>query len=800
MDHIDRHPSSFFPHIEVPYICDHLPACTGAEFVSWAGLRDWRLRTENQSLEQFAAQLQARLYFGLLSAFVGEDIPRGKILRQSTIDPKLQVLGSLKVQDQLRAWEERFREHRDKKLTEVSNVLFLAYEVMNRFVLAYLLEHDQRKVKDQRDEASERNLFTETSYAVIFAIDVLIDMLEATLNTFPYRLGIKDGRRCCLVGNVSAFRDPIAVTGRCKSLAWRLQPTSTEWYCLLSLPPVGQRLDHQKYCTEQTCFHHGKKTPTLHREDCEAGASCRYLSPDDDMVQRCILEDKIPLISCTRGQNGHLRIETVEGSLRSEYTAISHVWAGGLGNEVENSLPECQLEYLMSIVEGLPRTRMRSFKEGLGSSWRESADNIAEVVDTLISRWRKPRFLFWIDTLCIPVAKGKPNETEVAVYKSRAIASMAQLYAGAKNVLVLDPELQSIPSSLIQDNKKFLVSFIKSSAWMGRSWTLQEGALAENLFYRLEDRSVQIGELSSRVINLPTVRMLDFDSEKLKKHSYWKYWLPSKFSDVWNGLINRSTGQPKDVPAIFAAMVNLSADEILGVGQQSSEISTGNVEMVQEMQMKAIIRAQAKIPLQIFYQHGFNRNGAWSPQLPGSRLKNTSINEFYGTLQVTEEGLLLKEGAPWDTFALVAEGLPLLDRYILQLQDTAVMYRIHSEPVKQAALKSEPHSSNSLFILSKLCCVDSPMCQGARFSIMQRKEKRITLKFDAALAWAYVPLGEEVDAIDGKCEELLQFWQDTDFEALIDVGKSSCITTLAPLFHDNHRCPTSLHSTANLPW
>jgi hypothetical protein len=140
---------------------------------------------------------------------------------------------------------------------------------------------------------------------------------------------------------------------------------------------------------------------------------------------------------------------------------------------------------------------------------------------------------------------------------------MAPLYAGAKNVLVLDPELQSLPSSLVQDNKKFLAAFIKSSAWMGQSWTLQEGALAENLFYRLKDRSLQPGEFSSRIINLRTLRMLDHDWENLKRLSYLKYRLPSKFSDVWNGLINRSTGQPKDVPAIFAAMVNLSAEEIL---------------------------------------------------------------------------------------------------------------------------------------------------------------------------------------------------------------------------------------------
>ena len=108
----------------------------------------------------------------------------------------------------------------------------------------------------------------------------------------------------------------------------------------------------------------------------------------------------------------------------------------------------------------------------------------------------------------------------------------------------------------------------------------------------------------------------------------------------------------------------------------------------------------------------------------------------------------------WDTFALVVEGLPLLDRYILRLKKTDIMYRIHSEPVEEG-LKFEPRSSSSLFILGKLCWVGSPMFQGARFSIMQREKHVFTLKFDAAVACAYVVTGDEIDVTDGECEELL---------------------------------------------
>jgi hypothetical protein len=36
-----------------------------------------------------------------------------------------------------------------------------------------------------------------------------------------------------------------------------------------------------------------------------------------------------------------------------------------------------------------------------------------------------------------------------------------------------------------------------------------------------------------------------------------------------------------------------------------------------------------------------------------------------------------------------------------------------------------------------------------------KRKTRITLKFDAAVAWAYVVTGDEIDVTDGECEELL---------------------------------------------
>jgi hypothetical protein len=53
---------------------------------------------------------------------------------------------------------------------------------------------------------------------------------------------------------------------------------------------------------------------------------------------------------------------------------------------------------------------------------------------------------------------------------------------------------------------------------------------------------------------------------------------------------------------------------------------------------------------------------------------------------------------------------------------------------------------------------------------------------------------------DGECEELLQFWQDKDFEVLIDVGKSSRSISAAHSSHHKFQYPISLYLTTKLSW
>ncbi|KAL0263037.1 hypothetical protein SLS55_002012 [Diplodia seriata] len=94
--------------------------------------------------------------------------------------------------------------------------------------------------------------------------------------------------------------------------------------------------------------------------------------------------------------------------------------------------------------------------------------------------------LFWMDTLCIPV---KPQDAHL---RTQAINQMASTYAAAVQVLVLDAELQQCTTSVggTGSSASQILARIVCSAWMGRSWTLQEGVLARECVFQFADAAL----------------------------------------------------------------------------------------------------------------------------------------------------------------------------------------------------------------------------------------------------------------------------------------------------------------------
>jgi hypothetical protein len=80
-----------------------------------------------------------------------------------------------------------------------------------------------------------------------------------------------------------------------------------------------------------------------------------------------------------------------------------------------------------------------------------------------------------MDTLCVPV---KENDLEL---RKKTIDDMASIYVGADNVLVLDQGLMAMSGKYNRECN------IIGSAWMCRSWTLQEGILSPNCIVQFAD-------------------------------------------------------------------------------------------------------------------------------------------------------------------------------------------------------------------------------------------------------------------------------------------------------------------------
>lgn len=207
--------------------------------------------------------------------------------------------------------------------------------------------------------------------------------------------------------------------------------------------------------------------------------SCRgsdILGVDQRKLNEYIVDDAIPLISCSGDSRGQVKMEVKKGTLASEYVAISHVWSGGLGHPDDNVLPTCQIRRLMRCVDNLPLfppTDSDSDSDfdianKVVSKLRPVRQKAHNLSRRMPGRSRKRTVTFWLDTLCVPTA------TPLLDYRKMAINSMARIYAGASKVLVLDPELQKMYFRYLSSDTTSLLAFIRCSPWIDRSWTLQE--------------------------------------------------------------------------------------------------------------------------------------------------------------------------------------------------------------------------------------------------------------------------------------------------------------------------------------
>jgi hypothetical protein len=140
-----------------------------------------------------------------------------------------------------------------------------------------------------------------------------------------------------------------------------------------------------------------------------------------DKAAKLVDEGKIPLVCIKRDSNGRISLKAKEAKHNDKYVAISHVWSDGIGNKIRNGLPRCQLERIYKYISEL--LRMSAGIDNINSLMRQEKNSYFKTK------------LFWIDTLCIPLAED---------LKKSAINTIPTVYARATQVLVLDSEIEQV--------------------------------------------------------------------------------------------------------------------------------------------------------------------------------------------------------------------------------------------------------------------------------------------------------------------------------------------------------------------
>lgn len=264
-------------------------------------------------------------------------------------------------------------------------------------------------------------------------------------------------------GSISALTQRLQESGFCRSEIKFLQGYRISSAYFASRIARFKKGSHAG-CTETKCIAY-QLTSEYHPKHVNAGkcvnVHCSLIEVEIEKISSLLQKGATPIISIRSMQTDSQKVmvEIEDSTHVDQYVAISHVWSDGLGNSDANALYCCRLQRIQDVVNKLGHIT-------------RSSDPIH----------------FWIDTLCIPVHNVQDRRL--------ALSNMARYYSQASCVLVLDVDLMACSTAVSPDE---LLMRISLSTWMRRLWTLQEGALAKQLYFEFNDGIVSLSDLVKAV-------------------------------------------------------------------------------------------------------------------------------------------------------------------------------------------------------------------------------------------------------------------------------------------------------------
>ena len=758
MDHVPYPKNAAVPKIEIPYICGEYADYDNGGFLNYPVRRGWAESAETSqwmdcSVENIMKRTQNWLFFGLLHEILGLEYHKESFLRQNPHADGL-IVDTTTLPECLANWTRSIqRLQRSGTATEgfESDKFFDDLDVI--FVEV-----------DCQCERVDR-LYWESRW-ITLSVKILLQSVQQAASNVDYRLASK-----MYLGRVPPARISLLNTSSktwCSGQATRLcaRFSVIMYNYLAALPRHVVNLDHEQ-CSLDKCIANNVDFATYNTRHVSNRCQCRFSGPDITKVSELISEGSVPLVALAFNLDGSPHFEIIKAEPGIEYTAISHVWVGGLGNFSANELPQCQLERLSNLIKQLNATQVGNLFPGL-RSFTKSIPPLSRLLffrrqvyrppfkrpersssyfhggfSSLLKRHRNrqsQRAIFWMDTLLIPV--GEAN----ASLRNKAIQSMALIYARAKNVLVLDAELQNI--SLQGIPLEQASAHVLSSSWMTRCWTLQEACLSGNWVVQFKDgifdpyvakeRAYSVRQKATKTSTwndeveiiqesiswydeMPGLRLLSVFSKS-------QYSELTNFVNTWNHLMERSTSKAEDLHVIFANMLDLPVSEIL--------------KLSYNQRMKAILSSQSLLPLALLYTSGIKIDDIRNRWVP-LNIGGSYMIESRGELTATAEGLLFTGGYYDHVFVglLVHSSVPRLAKFRvidpLKSETIWVRHRDGTDPNFQV-----PGRVETLYLMDGLdedTHAEKHQGEhlGAQLAVMGREGHLLRLRYECSFSYGF---------------------------------------------------------------
>lgn len=184
---------------------------------------------------------------------------------------------------------------------------------------------------------------------------------------------------------------------------------------------------------------------------------------------------------------------------------------------------------------------------GTSSGYQCTAPVSNQKTSSTCPRDRTKEPFIWIDALCVP-AKNGPG-------KRSALTRMADVYRNAINVLALDSDLLSTPSTCCNEEVLLRIALCK---WNRRLWTLEESVVARSkLLFQFCDRSIVLPAPNKSISNDIAFRCTRLISRYLPTN-------PDILS-VITTLHFRSTSWSADEPLCIGYILNVDVSSIVDI-------------------------------------------------------------------------------------------------------------------------------------------------------------------------------------------------------------------------------------------